>query len=359
MNVTTIPLSRLSSQELAAWSDLQQGNPQLASPCFRPEFAQAVDAVRHDTEVAVLSENGKPVGFLPFHRSRWKVGLPLAGRLCDMQAVICPRGLDYNLAEIVRAAGLRSWKFERFVQTDVVKSDFVRVEHAAPYIDLSSGFDAYIDSRDNGHRLLKNYRKKVRGLERAAGPLRFEPHDTDPSILETCIRWKSEQYRRTNVPNIFKFGWVTRLLRTICRSHSAEFAPQVAVLYAGTTVAAIDVGMRSRTVWHPWFCAYNTHLQLHSPGIVHLIEMMRVAPSMGIRRIDLGAGGEAYKNRFESGYTHMVGGAVDIPKTLRASRQAWWQFRRQVRSSPLAAAARLPGRLLYRAHNWFEFQSGG
>ena len=41
-------------------------NPQLDNPFFRPEFTQAVAAVRDDVEVAVLEIQQQPVGFFPY-----------------------------------------------------------------------------------------------------------------------------------------------------------------------------------------------------------------------------------------------------------------------------------------------------
>ncbi len=355
MNIFTVPFDGLSDSEFEVWDRIQRGNPTLASPYFRPEFARAVNAARQDVEVAVLRENGRPVGFLPFHRTAWNSGRPLGCKLSDVHAVIRSPGTPVDLSEVVRAAGLRSWTFEKLLSTHSSAEPFVRREDQSPYIDLSEGFEAYIDGRENGKRLLKTHRKKVRNLERAVGPLRFDPHVPDLEVVETCLRWKADQYRRSNVPNVLKSKWVVDLLKTIAQMESNDFSALVAVLYAGDRIAAIDVGMRSRDVWHPWFCAFDRELQAHSPGIVHLIEMMRAAPELGIRRIDLGTGGEEYKNRFESGVIHVSSGAIDVPAAVAAGRRVWWHLSDAIRRSPLIALARVPRRMLRRASNQVGF----
>src|SRR5437762_11584309 len=44
--VTLIKGRELSAADFSVWHELQQSNPDLANPCFAPEFTQAVAAVR-------------------------------------------------------------------------------------------------------------------------------------------------------------------------------------------------------------------------------------------------------------------------------------------------------------------------
>ncbi len=360
MNVSTIRFDRLSTDDLSAWDSIQRNNPALDSPFFRPEFAGAVASVRDDVEIAVVKDGGRSVGFLPFHRLPWNAGTPLGGVVSDFHGVISPAGVDHCPVELIRAAGLGSFKFNRLVCDRQVRfEDHVRDELSSPYIDLSDGFDAYIESRDNGRRILKQVRRKKKGLERRVGPIRFEAHSDDREVLETCVRWKTEQYHRTGVPNVLAPEWVVLLLETILETKSADFAPMFSVLYAGDQIASIDVGMRSRNVWHPWFCVYNVDMEKYSPGIIHLVDMMKEVPQLGIERIDLSAGGESYKYRFMSGERRVGCGAVDARLATATARRVWWRARDVVRSSPLAGPARIPARLLYRLNHWYELRRPG
>jgi hypothetical protein len=45
-----------------------------------------------DVEVAVLIVEGEIVGFFPFQGSRWNIGKPVGGPLCDFQGVIVRQG---------------------------------------------------------------------------------------------------------------------------------------------------------------------------------------------------------------------------------------------------------------------------
>jgi CelD/BcsL family acetyltransferase involved in cellulose biosynthesis len=80
--MTTIHLTKirdLTAPQLSAWQEIQQSTPLYESPYFRPEFAQAVAAVRSDVEVAVLRDAEKNVGFFPFQRGKLNLGKPVGG----------------------------------------------------------------------------------------------------------------------------------------------------------------------------------------------------------------------------------------------------------------------------------------
>ena len=93
MNVTVVPARELSPENISAWVSLQSADPSSDSPFFRPEFRQAVAAVRKDVEVAVLEENGQPVGFFPFQRRHGNVGRPVGGPMADFNGPILRPGL--------------------------------------------------------------------------------------------------------------------------------------------------------------------------------------------------------------------------------------------------------------------------
>src|SRR5262245_59819884 len=197
MNIRVAKFETLTGDEIAAWSDIQRSEPSLDSPYFRPEFTQAVAAVRNDVEVAVLDESGRPVGFLPFQRSSWNSGRPVGGALSDFQGLIARAGINCDPLRLLRACGLFTWHFSHLVAGQTWLAPFVWKEVDSPYIDLSDGIDDYLASRVSGCRFIARYGQKKRKLTREVGPVRCEFHQADPTTLDTCIRWKQEQYWRT------------------------------------------------------------------------------------------------------------------------------------------------------------------
>ena len=356
MNIRTITADRLTSEEIAAWSAIQRGSPMLSSPYFRPEFTQAVAAVRDDVEVAVLEDSGRPIGFFPFQRTPWNAGRPIAGRLSDYHALIAAEEVECDPVTLVRACGLSSWHFDHLVEIHKSFEPFAWSSAESPYIDLSDGFDAYLKQRGSTRGVMKEYGQKKRKLEREVGPVRFERHINDRAILSTLVQWKSEQYRRTKVDNIFAFPWVIHLLERIMELDGKFFAPVLSVTYVGDQIAAINFGMRSGDVLHPWFPAYNGELGRYSPGTLHWIATLQAAEAMGIKRLDLVSGSEKYKQRFMSGAIRVAQGAIDLRPSMATARRAWRRTREYVRSSPVYSRVRGPVRVLHNVKSWIELR---
>ncbi len=356
MNIRNITVDRLSSGEVATWSAIQRANPLLASPYFRPEFTQAVAAVRNDVEVAVLEDSGRPVGFFPFQRTPWNAGRPVAGRLSDYHALIAHEDVDCDPVALVRACRLSSWHFDHLVGAHASFAPFAWSSADSPYIDLSDGFEAYMRQQGGVRGVMSEYGQKKRKLEREVGPVRFEEHVADSAILSTLIQWKTDQYLRTKVDNIFAFPWVINLLERIMEFNGEFIAPVLSVTYVADKIAAINFGMRSGEVLHPWFPAYNVELSRYSPGTLHWIATMQAAEGMGIRRIDLVSGGETYKQRFMSGAIRVTQGAIDPRPSMAVARRAWRRTREYVRSTPMYSRVRGPVRMLHNMKAWLELR---
>src|SRR4051794_1927476 len=115
MNIRTTTFDRLKGDEIAAWSAIQRGNSVFSSPYFRPEFTQLVASVCSDVEVAVLEESSAPIGFFPFQRSRFSVGLPVGSLINDFQGIIAPPEMEIEPRELLRACRLSSWRFNHLL----------------------------------------------------------------------------------------------------------------------------------------------------------------------------------------------------------------------------------------------------
>ena len=57
----------LDEDDARAWSALQRQVGAFSSPLLGPRFSRAVGLVREDARVAIWREQGKALGFLPFH----------------------------------------------------------------------------------------------------------------------------------------------------------------------------------------------------------------------------------------------------------------------------------------------------
>lgn len=355
MKIRTTRIEKLTPAEVAAWSDIQLATPELSNPHFRPEFFQALAAVRNDVEVAVLEEGGKAVGFFPFRRTTWNAGRPAAGPLSDFHALIAPADVECDPFELIKACHLKSWRFDHLVCLHPSFEQCSWASAESPYVDLSEGWEAY-RRNEQTRGFAQGHDQKMRKLAREVGAVRYECHVPDRAILAQMIRWKSEQYRRTKIDDVFAHNWTCELITRLLETESAHFAPVLSATFAGDHLVAVTFGIRSGPVLHPWFPAYDIEYSKYSPGMLHWIETFKAAESMGITRMDLVSGGDAYKRRMMNGCILVRQGAIDPRTSMVAARTAWRQTREFVRSSPMYAGIRGPVRVIKSVKGWLDLR---
>src|SRR5215467_5079834 len=90
----------LTTELTQSWQTLQDANPSLGSPCFSPEFTQAVAAAQPDVEVAVVRHQGSVAGILPFERKTGEIGTPVGGIVSDYQGLISRPGFICDPLEL-------------------------------------------------------------------------------------------------------------------------------------------------------------------------------------------------------------------------------------------------------------------
>ena len=357
MQVKLTTPQKLSNDEFATWASFQEQSPEFDSPYFRPEFSQAAAAVRSDVEVAVLLEREQPVGFLPFQRTGSHGARPVGGRLSDYQAVIGRPGLTFDAKELLRACGLTVFDYDHMLATQKSFTAYHQFIDRSPYIDLSKGFDAYRDTlRASARTTMRHTFRLSRKLDREVAPVRCEMFSMNADAFEDLLRWKADQYRVTNITNVFSFPWTTELLREIWRRQTTTFQGVLSVLYAGDRPVATHFGIRSGKVLHWWFPAYDAEFASYGPGRILLALASQECKSHGIEKIDLGRGVATFKSLVMSGTTEVAVGSVDLRPVARCLRNRWRQTKDWVRNSPLYGPARIPGRIIHRLTEWMQFQ---
>jgi CelD/BcsL family acetyltransferase involved in cellulose biosynthesis len=357
MKIMVVKASELSPAHVDRWRVLQDANPELASPYFCPEFTQAVGAVREDAYVGVLEQDGQVVGFFPHQRRRFGFGGPAGGGFSDYQGVIAAPGTAWDAQELLRSCGLVAWEFTDVPVSQAPFAAFHAGRSESHYLDLTGGFDQYLQRlRAAGSSQPKKLPAFQRRAERECGPVEFVAHLDDKALFEQLIEWKSRQYRDSGLRDNFSYSWTVELLDRIRRTQTPSFAGMFSILKFHGKVAAMHLGMRSRTVWHWWFPRHDPEFDKFSPGILLLKMAGELAPSIGVTRIELGEGEEEFKMRLRSGAVSIARGRVEVPSVtmalvkMREASEAW------VKSSPLAAVARGPGRLIKRLERWNRFR---
>ena len=358
MHVNVVRPNKLTEQHLAEWQRLQRLDPVLESPYLCPKFVEVAAQVCPNVVVAVAEQDGRPVAFLPM-QLRGGIAGPVACPLSDCQAIIAEKSWDGDPRQLIRAAGISAYDFNH-QRLQPYFAPYHRSVCASPVINLANGFDDYVatmaargrESLDTSSGRPHQTMKKARRLARKVGPLRFTMHETDAGAMPALIEWKRQQYRETGKVmrflDLFSYGWTTDLLRRIHATQSDEFAGVLSTLRIGDTLIAAHMGMRSHNVLHWWFPAYDKQYASFSPGLILLLEMCRMAPAMGIREIELGAGDETYKDLVANDRIMVASGFVGFRSMPLWSRYFIHEMDAWVSRMPLGDVGTWPGRLLRR-----------
>ena len=357
MNIEVLRPTSLTPEQWELWSEIQAAEPALDSPYFRPEFTHAVAQVRPDVEIAVLSEEGRTVGFFPFQRGPLNIGKPVAGKLSDYHGVIAREETVVDVLDLLRSCRLAGWDFEHLITTQPSFEPFVSTCGTSPYLDLSRGFDVYAtERRAAGSDEIKQISRKLRKCEREQGPVSFEMNCGDASVLELLFRWKSAQFRQSGLADIFAFPWTGDLLKSIFHSPGEHFSALLSVVRLGERPISILYSLRAAGVVHAWIFAYDRELGQYSPGSILLLKMAEQAEQNGITKIDLGKGTERYKLSLASAATPLWEGTAGQSSPALWLRGGWRAARDLVNRSPLREFSKIPGEAIRPLREWFAFR---
>jgi CelD/BcsL family acetyltransferase involved in cellulose biosynthesis len=330
MKVHIIPGHSFDNALTQRWREIQASNPSLRSPFFSPGFTACAASVFEQIEIAVIKEGTNTVAIFPYERTSGNVAIPVGRHMSDYHGLISAQGFQCNGQVLLRKCGLNRWNFDHlpFEQTRVFQG--ARSEDVSPLIDLSRGFASYSSERQSsGSELFSQYRMKLRRVERDIGEVRFEASSLDKTILNSVLAWKSSQYVETGLQDLFQLAWARTLLERVFDSRSDDFSGVLSLLYAGEHLIAGHFGMRSQTVWHWWFPAYNQDMAKYSPGLILLVKMAEFASNeRRLCEIDLGKGLSTFKSRFMNRSNCVTSGSTVRPFLAfrTASRQALARF---------------------------------
>jgi CelD/BcsL family acetyltransferase involved in cellulose biosynthesis len=321
VKISVVHPGELGPAELTRWRQLHD-HPELANPFLAPEFAVCVGRARPAARVAVLEEGPQVVGFFPFERGPFRVGRPIGAGLSDCQGLVHAPGLDWDPRELLRGAGLDVWEFDHLLAGQRPFAPYHRVRRPSSVIDVGDGYQAWLADRRRAFRhSITAMGRKQRKLEREEGAVRFVFDAKDPRALDTLMRWKSAQYRRTGRVDRFARPATVRLVRELLQTRAPGCAGTLSVLSAGDRPVAIHFGLRSAATLACWFPSYDVALAKFSPGLMLHLFMAEAAAAAGLGRLDLGKGDEEYKTVLGNRQLLVAEGWVERPSAVAVARR--------------------------------------
>jgi CelD/BcsL family acetyltransferase involved in cellulose biosynthesis len=347
MKVSAVPFRELGPSQLARWREILAASPALDSPYFTPQFVATVAEVRPAVEVGVMEEAGQIVGFFPYERGSGNVAYPVALDFSDFQAVLAAPGTLWEGPAILRGCKLSAFRFDHLLAEQAPLVPYHVAVAPSPFVDLSKGVAAWrAERKAAGSNEIETILYKRRKAERRAGEIRFVLHADPASVFPELLRWKGAQLEATGMPNRLQRPWVRELLERIRSKSEPGFSGVLSALYLGDKLAAAHFGMRTATVLHYWFPAYDAELSAHTPGNLCLWELAGAVAPDGVVRIDLGKGPERYKQQLSSGNIQVAEGAMAALAPLGALWRAGYRAIDWAKHSPLRDVLRGPWRRL-------------
>lgn len=339
--IETYPIERLPAEVFSAWEKICDTQFEFANPYYRPEFSQAVAKVRGQAHVGVLRDGDAIVGVFPYERDAAGRARPVGCRLSDFHCVIGKHRLQPSANELLEGCHLKSFRFDHWPADQMLPGQYAHKIMRGPYLDLSQGYEAYVAKRLSfGATRLRKLGQITRKLQREVGEVTFQEEDPDPQAWKMLLHWKSQQYRRSGVLDIFRYPWVSQVLRGLSTHRTEKFQATMMTLRAGDRIAAVHFGMRSGPVVHWWFPAYDSELSRYSPGLIMIMMGAQHFANRGCTRIDLGKGDEPYKSSITSDAMKVAEGTLDTGGFTRMMRDG--------KQSVLEIMRRIPGRALFR-----------
>lgn len=310
---------------------VQQSNPRFAGPCFHPRLFQIVGRCFPGVRVAVI-ESSEGVGFLPFRKQdSHPVMSPVP--MCDYQALIDRPGIRRHIPSILSQLGYVAWDFEHLMAEGLepAPSHLGNATHSRQ-IFVGESYEAYLRDLKAHGKSQKNLATKRRLLERDVGLVRFVQKTADSLLLRPIFEWKRQRFGSLS-------QGIQRTMEETLHTEEEGFASTLSALYAGEKLVAVHFGMKGDNTLFYWLPAFNPECYKFSPGGLLIQELTAHIHGFEASTLDLGPGGETYKDYFCNRTVDLLRGSYELPSGIIYLRQFKRSLYQAVRSTPLAYRA--------------------
>ncbi|MFK7766803.1 MAG: GNAT family N-acetyltransferase [Mariniblastus sp.] len=340
------------------WVRLRNQSGLHDSPYFDIEFVRAVGRVRNDVEVALArNESGEIVCFMPYQRISAHHAEPVGGRLNDVHGILGNLANQSELLTLVmRKAKIYSFGFHAAINRDSGMEKFQFKELDSHYLDIGNGWEEYRKWVRKHSSTVRRQGQKTRALEREVGPIRFEFDCADASVLERLIEMKRAKYQRSNTFDILSVQWAADLLREISNVDAPGFKGLLSALWAGDETIACHFGLLTDDILHYWFPIFDPQYSKYSPGTEILLQVTEHASELGVKKVDLGYGDDAYKFKFCNATEKVVCGRMTFNRLQFNLAKQRYHIRQKLKDIPMKPLAKSLLRGLFPGFGQWNFK---
>ena len=184
--------------------------------------------------------------------------------------------------------------------------------------------------------------RKHRGLQSSLGSVSMLLEDDRPEVFEQCIRWKSAQYLRTGLRDMFAKRDNVRFFQELQRKRVLV----VSSISAGDRLLAVHFGALAERTFYSWIAAYDPEHSTYSPGALLLEALLAESFKRKDSEFNFLIGDQEYK-WFYATHNRVIGPIGRLPVSIRLARAAKRPIRRALAKNPrlLLLARRVMRRL--------------
>ena len=339
-SVDILDFSQLTDIDVQVWTRLQSTDPSLASPYFSYAYVKAVEAVRSGIKVLRLHERGQIAAYWPFRKGPFGTARPVAGTMDDLHGIIAhPKAvLDLNHPGVRRSIGGYAFSAVPFSQ----RRHGLTGQYGSgnQVMDLRDGYAAWQDARSaESSNFRREYRKAQKLLSDTSTEVR---HDVvDAASFDRLIELKRDAYARAGHFDLFNLDWPRALLLELLKSDDDHARGVLSTLSIGGETAAIAYCMKSTSVLHYWFPAYEAKFAKQKPGLALLFALAEWADEEELDELHLGLGETQYKRQMASWMMPVRGGALALaPAQQFATDFSEWSTRIEGQNRLFSAPAK-------------------
>lgn len=334
----TVQSATVTSAEVMAWDQLgfaerdqyevlRQSSDDFRSPFFSLGFLDAIHASRGDLKVILMRNHQDVLGFLPMHRLG-RIAVPAGRFFNDAHNIVTDPKTQFDWMRVLGQCQLRSFDFHALVgEQQKLPADSVIGTTQSFSAELADDSQGFLRRLENEHRTIRRQEQKTRKLEREVGAVTLEIDCRDEALLQQAIRWKRDQYRRTNILDLFTPEWTRNLMhclhqRSACAMADSPNRGLLSVLRAGGQPVAMHFGMIESGLLHYWIPTYDPAFAPYSPGTALFKAIVQTSTDVGIHCLDMGYGEQPYKRKQTDTITSVAHGCVSSSRGYRVWRRA-------------------------------------
>ena len=188
--------------------------------------------------------------------------------------------------------------------------------------------------RNQRSNMFSDSRRRCRKLGKEVGPIEFIYDDRRANVLETCIKWKSVQYRKSGFIDTFAFDEHVQFFKELAKRELIV----VSSLSCGEQLIAAQIDLLGNDdrqgLWVP---AYDVEYAGYAPGRLLLLFVMEESYKHNHKEFDFLIGNESYKWYYAT-HARLIGEIGTRPLSMRA-KQA---LRTSLKSALMLAVSPFP-----------------